>query len=213
MSQPKLLEQLVAMAEGTGHFALRRGTTVRRIEQRDGGRSILRVRDASGESEIETSFLIGADGRGAVSRRAFSPRVEDQGTQLDVVWFKMAYPESWAPGTARFIGGRGQLLITVATADGLLQIGWVILKWTFGPLKSRSHEEWVEELCHHVDPELAAHLRDRADTITRSFLLNAVSDRVVGWATPTARAAPLPSRGRRRPTPRRSANSSAPCQR
>ena len=96
----------------------------------------------------------------------------------------MAYPESWAPGTARFIGGRGQLLIAVATADGLLQMGWVILKGTFGALKSRSHEEWVEELCHHVDPELAAHLRDRADTITRPFLLNAVSDRVVGWATP-----------------------------
>lgn len=186
VSQPKLLEQLVAMAEGTGHFALRRGTTVRRIEQTDGGRSILRVRDASGESEIETSFLIGADGRGAVSRRAFSPRVEDRGTQLDVVWFKMAYPESWAPGTARFIGGRGQLLIAVATADGLLQMGWVILKGTFGALKSRSHEEWVEELCHHVDPELAAHLRDRADTITRPFLLNAVSDRVVGWSAPGA---------------------------
>jgi len=186
VSQPKLLEQLVAMAEGTGHFALRRGTTVRRIERTDGGRSILRVRDASGESEIETSFLIGADGRGAVSRRALAPRVEDRGAQLDVVWFKMAYPEAWAPGTARFIGGRGQLLISGATADGLLQMGWVILKGTFGELKSRSHDEWVEELGHHVDPELAAHIRDRADTITRPFLLNAVSDRVVGWATPGA---------------------------
>ena len=186
VSQPKLLERLVAMAEGTGHFAFRRGTTVRRIERTGEGRSILHTRNAEGESKIETSFLIGADGRGAVSRRALAPRVVTRGTQLDVVWFKMAYPGAWSPGTARFIGGRGQLLIAGATADGQLQMGWVILKGTFGELKSRSHDEWVEELGHHVDPELAAHIRDRADTITRPFLLNAVSDRVVGWATPGA---------------------------
>ncbi|MEM9177417.1 MAG: FAD-dependent monooxygenase, partial [Myxococcota bacterium] len=102
----------------------------------------------------------------------------------DVVWFKMAYPQAWSPGAIRFVGGRGHLLLAGATADGLLQIGWVILKGTFGELKSRSHEAWVEELAHHADPELAAHLAAAAETITRPFLLNAVSDRVVGWATP-----------------------------
>ena len=184
ISQPRLLEQLVAMSEATGHFELKRGTMVRRIERTSGGSSVLHVRSAGGETKIETGFLIGADGRGAVTRRALEPRVEHRGAMLDVVWFKMAYPADWTPGTGRFVGGRGQLLIAGATADGMLQMGWVILKGAFGELKSRSHDAWVDELRNHADPELADHLGRQGDTVTRPFLLNAVSDRVLGWASP-----------------------------
>ncbi|MEM9174345.1 MAG: FAD-dependent monooxygenase, partial [Myxococcota bacterium] len=59
ISQPKLLEQLVAMSEETGRFALRRGTTVRRIERTADGRATLHVRDAGGESTLDAGFLIG----------------------------------------------------------------------------------------------------------------------------------------------------------
>lgn len=186
VSQPKLLERLVAMSEATGHFSLERGATVRRIEHSADGPSVLHVRSEAGDSKIEARYLIGADGRGAVTRRALDPRVRNRGAMLDVVWFKMAYPEAWQPGTARFVGGRGQLLIAIATADGLLQMGWVILKGTFGDLKSRSHDEWVAELRNHADSELADHIGRHAETITRPFLLNVVSDRVLGWASPGA---------------------------
>lgn len=186
VSQPRLLEQLVAMSEKTGHFELRRGTTVRRIERTADAGTILHARDERGEAKIETPFLIGADGRGAVTRRALEPRVVSRGAPLDVVWFKMAYPEAWSTPKAHFVAGDGHLLIAGATADRMLQIGWVILKGRYGELKSRSMAAWIDELRAHADPELAAHLALRGDTVTRPFLLNAVADRVVGWASPGA---------------------------
>ncbi len=186
VSQPSLLEHLVSIAEATGHFELRRGTVVRRIERTLDGPSVLHVRDGQGESKIETGFLIGADGRGGVVRRALEPKVVSRGVEIDVVWFRMPYPEAWTRPIGQFMAGHGQLLIAAASANGMLQIGWVLLKGTYGELKSRSIEEWVEALREQADPELAAHLAAHGSEITRPFLLNAVADRVVGWSQPGA---------------------------
>ncbi len=186
VSQPSLLEHLVSMAEGTGHFELRRGTTVRRIERSGDGPWILHCRNAEGESKIETPYLIGSDGRGAVTRRELGAKVKSRGVDVDVVWFRMAYPEAWTRPVVHFLGGHGQLMIGTATPSGLLQIGWILIKGTYGDLKSRSIDEWVAEMRDHADPELAAHVEAHASTVTRPFLLNSVSDRVLGWARPGA---------------------------
>ena len=186
VSQPSLLEHLVSMAEATGHFELRRGTTVRRIDRAGDGPWILHCRNAEGETTIETPYLIGSDGRGAVTRRELGAKVVSRGVDVDVVWFRMAYPEAWTRPVVQFLGGRGQLMIGAATPGGLLQVGWILIKGTYGELKSRSIDEWVAEMRDHADPELAAHVDAHASTVTRPFLLNSVSDRVIGWARPGA---------------------------
>jgi 2-polyprenyl-6-methoxyphenol hydroxylase-like FAD-dependent oxidoreductase len=82
-----------------------------------------------------------------------------------------------------YLGG-GHLLIVYPAPDGLLQVGWVILKGAFGEFKSRGVEEWVREMANHASADLAAHLRAHTDHATRPFLLSVVTDHVTAWARP-----------------------------
>ena len=183
VSQPELLEALVTRAEQTGRFELWRGANVRGLETVPNGVR-LRVK-RTGEDREETllaPFLIGADGRASVIRKRLAPRVRRRSTPMDVVWFKVPYPDAWPEARGRIALGHGHLMLAVCSHDGLLQVAWVILKGTYGELKSKGIDEWVADMADHADSELAAHLRRHRDAIRRPFLLDAVADRVEGWA-------------------------------
>ena len=186
VSQPELLEALVSRANATGHFELRRGTTLRRIEHDGDGMTSLHLRGEAqdGEDLLRTRVGVGADGRGSICRRSTDPTIQNRSLPLDVVWFKMPYPSSWTQPQARFEMGRGHLLIVVQAADGLLQMAWIIVKGSYGELKSRSHAQWIDARAPHTDDELREHLESHRDQITRPFLLNAVADCVLGWSSP-----------------------------
>jgi 2-polyprenyl-6-methoxyphenol hydroxylase-like FAD-dependent oxidoreductase len=101
---------------------------------------------------------------------------------MDIVWCKLPCPDDW-PGV-RAYAGRGHLLIAYHTWDDTLQLGWVILKGTFGDLRSRGIEQWVEEMANHVSPDFADHLRAHGDAVHKPFLLETVSDCVESWSGP-----------------------------
>jgi 2-polyprenyl-6-methoxyphenol hydroxylase-like FAD-dependent oxidoreductase len=188
VSQPELLEGLVAMAEETGTFQLRRGHTVRGMSREENGLVSLRLASSGSDHEqiIKAPFVVGADGRSSVIRKRLDPPVRTKSNPLDIVWFKMPYPEAWKDARVRFELGKGHLLIAVRSPDKLLQVAWVILKGSFGELRSRGIAEWVDTMGRHADPELAAHLAKFSDQLSRPFLLNVVTDRVVGWARPSS---------------------------
>jgi 2-polyprenyl-6-methoxyphenol hydroxylase-like FAD-dependent oxidoreductase len=175
------------MAEKSGAFALRRGHTVRGISRDEKGLVSLRLAASGSDHEkiIKAPFVVGADGRSSVIRKRLNPPVRTKSNPLDLVWFKMPYPETWEDSRAFFELGKGHLLIAVRSPDGLLQVAWVILKGTFGELRSRGIDEWVDTMRDHADPELAAHLGKFRDQLSRPFLLDVVTDRVVGWASPS----------------------------
>ena len=103
---------------------------------------------------------------------------------MDIVWVKLPWPAAWDPGHVRAYVGGGHLLVVFQAAEGGLQLAWVILKGHYGELRARGIEEWVAEMQHYVCPELAAHLAANVSNLSRPFLLDAVTDRVEGWATP-----------------------------
>ena len=184
VSQPEVLESLVAAAEQTGAFQFRRGHTVRGLSQDADGVIDLRLATTGSNREqtIRAPYLIGADGRSSVVRKRLAPKVQTRRDPLDVIWFKVPYPEAWTDSRVRFEIGNGHLLIAIRSPDGLLQIAWIILKGSFGELRSRGIDQWVEEMCEHADPELGAHLKECRKHLSKPFLLNVVTDRVVGWA-------------------------------
>lgn len=195
VSQPQLLEHLVARAEATGHFELRRGAAVRGLEVEGRGIS-LRVQQTGADSEtrIESPFLVGADGRSSIVRRRLDPEVRTRSNPMDVVWMKLPPPVAWKKPRARFELGNGHILLSYIAPDGLLQVAWVILKGTYGTLRNRGMDDWAKDLARHADPELGAHiemvLADSAGRaageddhpIQRPFLLDCVTDRVLGWS-------------------------------
>ncbi|MEQ8861643.1 MAG: FAD-dependent oxidoreductase [Pseudomonadales bacterium] len=184
VSQPALLDMLIAEAGGGPSFAAIRGASVRAL-LRDGNRVTgVRIRQADEERDLAADLVIGADGRNSIVRRQLSLPVRSMGAPMDIVWCKVPCPEDWRG--VRAYAGRGHLLIAYHTWDGTLQLGWVILKGTFGELRSRGVGQWVEEMANHVSADFARHLRAHGGAVGRQFLLDVVADCVERWSAPGA---------------------------
>jgi 2-polyprenyl-6-methoxyphenol hydroxylase-like FAD-dependent oxidoreductase len=185
VSQPSLLEMLVARAAAFPGFRLERGATVRALVQ-EGGRTVgVRALLPDGERELRADLVVGADGRSsAVRRRAELPERQDP-TPMDIVWCKVPLPD-FARAEKAFRGylGGGHLLLAAPVYDGTLQLAWVIRKGAFGELREQGMERCIHEMANHVSPDLAAHLRRHAGDVTQPFLLATVSDRVTEWSRP-----------------------------
>jgi 2-polyprenyl-6-methoxyphenol hydroxylase-like FAD-dependent oxidoreductase len=183
-SQPALLEEIVKLAGTSDCFHLLRGATARDLLWESDRVAGVRVHSDDGTTELRADLVIGADGRGSLVRRRAGLTATEQAPPMDVVWFKVA-PLPGMEGARAYIGG-GHLLIAYPAWDGQLQVAWAIVKGTFGELRSRGIEQWVEELCAHVSSDLAEHLARHSGEIQRPFLLDVVSDRVTSWWAPGA---------------------------
>lgn len=185
VSQPALLEMLVARASAFPNFRIERGATVRALLQQGGRHVGVRALTATGEREFNADLVIGADGRNSVvRRRAELPQRQDP-TPMDVVWCKVPLP-AYARVDKPFRGylGHGHLLLAAPVYDGMLQIAWVIRKGAFGELRERGMAACIAEMAKHVSPDLADHLRRHAGDVVQTFLLSVVSDRVLEWSRP-----------------------------
>ena len=189
ISQPALLEGLIAESKKHPHFEFRRGASVKQV-LREGGRAAgVRVRDEDGDQQLRGRLVIGADGRSSVVRRDSGIRIHADAVPMDIVWCKFPpLPDApgHAPGTAwvrAYVGG-GHMLIAYVSHDDQVQVGWIIYKGTFGELRRRGLREWIEEMANHVSPDLAAHFRRYADQVSHPFLLDTASDRVLSWSAP-----------------------------
>ena len=159
VSQPALLELLVAEAGRFPRFRLERGVTVR-------------------------DLVIGTDGRASVLRARAGLRARRAEQAFDVVWCKVPQPAFLDQTTARAYLGHRHFALLFPSYDGRLQIGWIIDKGSFGDLRRLGIEGWIEEMARHVSPDLAAHLRAEGRTITHPFLLDVVCDRLERWSLP-----------------------------
>lgn len=184
VSQTHLLEMIVTEAAKSPHFKLVRGASVKDLEIEKNRIVGVRARTEDGDETFGADLVIGADGRASAVRKhgGFTARGVDQ--PMDVVWCKIPCPDGWRG--MRVYSGRGHLLIGYPSWDRNLQVAWVILKGTFGDLRSRGIEEWVAEMANHVDEEFAEHLRSSLKVIQKPFLLDVVSDRVDRWSVPGA---------------------------
>ncbi len=183
VSQPALLEMLVAEAAAFPGFRLERGFTVRDLLTRDGVVVGVRGDTTSGPSEIAADWVIGADGRASVVRKRSTLDRARSLQSFDVVWCKVPLPPGHA-SEARLYVGDGHFAVLIPSPDETLQIGWVIEKGSFGELRRRGAGEWVGELCATVDAELAAHLAKHQNDLTHPFLLDVVCDQLDEWTAP-----------------------------
>ena len=184
VSQPALLEMLVGEAAISSSFNFIRGASVKELIRDDGRVTGVHIRTDDDEQTLQADLVVGADGRNSVVRKQAALPASQIGAPMDIVWCKLPCPADWRG--VRAYAGRGNLLIAYHTWDDTLQLGWVILKGTFGELRSRGIEQWVEEMANHVPPDFADHLRAHRDAVQKPFLLDVVSDCVERWSAPGA---------------------------
>ena len=184
VSQPALLEAIVGRAAGRPGFRFLRGATAREL-LREGERICgVRVQTDAGSEELRAPLVVGTDGRASIVRRRGGFTATENAPPMDIVWCKV--PALPGFDGARGYAGGGHLLVVYRTFGDQLQVGWAIVKGTFGELRKRGIEQWVGEMAGHVTPDLAEHLRRHAGALTHPFLLDVVSDRVTRWSAPGA---------------------------
>jgi 2-polyprenyl-6-methoxyphenol hydroxylase-like FAD-dependent oxidoreductase len=186
VSQPPLLEMLVAHAAQSPSFTLLRGATVRDLLRDEHGRIAgVRVRVGDDERELRAALVIGTDGRSSVVRARAEISVEATPQVFDVLWMKAPAPPFVPPGAARLEVRRGHKITCMVAADGQLQIGWILPKGGFGALKKLGESGWFDELCGLATPELRAHLEaHRAKLSAHPTVLDVRCDLVSRWTAP-----------------------------
>src|SRR5438552_3308521 len=184
VSQPALLEMLVAEAARFPSFRLERGVTVRDLVREAERVAGVRADTPAGSREVRGDLVIGTDGRASVLRARAGLRARHAEQAFDIVWCKVPQPAFLDRGTARAYLGHRHFALLFPSYDGRLQIGWIIDKGSFGDLRRRGIEGWIAEMARHVSPDLAAHLRAVGGAITHPFLLDVVCDRLERWSLP-----------------------------
>ncbi|MGA9725654.1 MAG: FAD-dependent monooxygenase [Candidatus Binatus sp.] len=184
ISQPEMLEMLVAQAARYPSFRLERGATVRDLIYTGDRVTGVRIESPSGPHEFRGQIVIGADGRASVLRKRAGLHEERFPQYFDLVWGKIPLPQFMDRSTVRAYLGRNHAAVAFAAADGRLQIGWSIEKGAFGDLWSRGVEEWFAEMTEFLSPDLSAHIRANLGAVSHPFLLNVVCDRLVRWTAP-----------------------------
>jgi 2-polyprenyl-6-methoxyphenol hydroxylase-like FAD-dependent oxidoreductase len=183
VSQPALLEMFAKEASSFGSYRLDRGFTVRDLV-READRVVGVRGDHQGSSvEVRADLVIGADGRASVVRKRSSLDRMQNEPAFDVVWFQVPLPDFW-DDHVRFFLDRGHFAIAFPSPHGGLQFGWIIQKGSFGELRKRSIEAWVEALRSHVPEDLADHLGSCRDDLRRPFLLDVQCDHLSEWSEP-----------------------------
>ena len=184
VSQPALLEMLVAEASRLPTFRFERGAAVQGLIVEGDRVAGVRAALGEGEEEFRGDLVIGCDGRFSLLRTRSGLHEERAPQSFDVIWCKVSAPPGLPPGTGRLYLGHGHFAVAFPSYDGRLQIGWIIDKGSFGDLKRRGVGAWLEDLEEHVSPDFAAHLRGCRGEAAHPFLLSVLSDRLERWTRP-----------------------------
>jgi 2-polyprenyl-6-methoxyphenol hydroxylase-like FAD-dependent oxidoreductase len=185
VSQPAMLQLLADEAGRHPAFRLERGVTMRDFLRENGRVVGVRASAADGSREYRADLVVGADGRHAATRKHCGlPEVSlPQG--YDILWLKVPYPDGFPDRTtAQVAFTANHVALAYPTADGQLQVGFIIPKGGYAALRARGAEGWTEELIGRLPAYLANHLRAHREALAGTTLLNVVCGRLTEWTAP-----------------------------
>jgi len=155
VSQPALLEALLAQTSTSPSFALERGQPVVDLLWRDGRVAGVQLR---GGRQLPADLVIGGDGRSSLLRQKAALELVGAPSAIDLLWFQLAAPEPTPlDGCFTTLVGDAGVFSAFESAAGGLQIGWVLKKEA--PLPTLASDGWIERMANLCPAELAAWLR------------------------------------------------------
>jgi 2-polyprenyl-6-methoxyphenol hydroxylase-like FAD-dependent oxidoreductase len=185
VSQPALLQMLADESARHPCFRLDFGVTLRGFLRENGRVTGARADAADGPREYRADLLVGADGRHAATRKHGGFQELSSPQDFDILWLKVPYPEGYPDrSTAQIEMAKGRFAAVFPTADGQLQVGFVIAKGGLKVLRGLGEEVWTEELIGRFPPYLADHLRAHRQAVAHATLLNVVCGRLTEWTSP-----------------------------
>jgi 2-polyprenyl-6-methoxyphenol hydroxylase-like FAD-dependent oxidoreductase len=185
VSQPALLQMLADEAGKYPGFRLEFGITVRDFLREKGRIVGVRASAADGPRDYRADLVVGADGRHAATRKHSMLAELSAPQHFDILWVKVPYPATFPDRATAIVEMAAQrTALAFPTADGQLQVGFVIPKGEFSALRARDVDGWTEELIARLPPHLADHLRTHREVVAGAALLNVVCGRLTEWTLP-----------------------------
>ncbi|MDA9660670.1 FAD-dependent monooxygenase [Gammaproteobacteria bacterium] len=184
VSQPQLLEKLIEKASGFDNFIFYRGYKAQDLIYNADRVDGVLIASGNHEVSIRAKVVIGFDGRTSMVRRKLNFEVKEYKLQPDVLWFKIPYPEKFLPGSQAFFSlFPKSFLVAVPVYDEKLQVGWIIPAGSYGELRKKGQEKWIQYIKDKSPKGFADHLQKCLDEnlISDPFILKMTLDRVKKW--------------------------------
>ena len=184
VSQPQLLEKLIEKASSFDNFIFYRGYKAQDLIYSEDRVDGVLITDGNDEVSIKAKVVIGFDGRTSMVRRKLKFEVKEYKLQPDVLWFKIPYPKKFLPGSQAFFSlFPKSFLVAVPVYDEKLQVGWIIPAGSYGELRKKGQEKWIQYIKEKSPKGFADHLQICLDEklISDPFILKMTLDRVKKW--------------------------------
>ena len=184
VSQPQLLEKLIEKASDFDNFIFYRGYKAQDLIYNADRVDGVMIANGNHEVSIRAKVVIGFDGRTSMVRRKLNFEVKEYKLQPDVLWFKIPYPEKFLPGSQAFFSlFPKSFLVAVPVYDEKLQVGWIIPAGSYGELRKKGQEKWIQYIKEKSPKGFADHLQKCLDEklISDPFILKMTLDRVKKW--------------------------------
>ena len=184
VSQPQLLEKLIEKASSFDNFIFYRGYKALDLIYNEDRVDGVLIANGDREVSIKARVVIGFDGRTSMVRRKLNFEVKEYKLQPDVLWFKIPYPEKFLPGSQAFFSlFPKSFLVAVPVYDKKLQVGWIIPAGSYGELRKKGQEKWIQYIKEKSPKGFADHLQKCLDEklISDPFILKMTLDRVKKW--------------------------------
>ena len=184
VSQPQLLEKLIEKASSFDNFIFYRGYKAQDLIYSEDRVDGVLITDGNDEVSIKAKVVIGFDGRTSMVRRKLKFEVKEYKLQPDVLWFKIPYPKKFLPGSQAFFSlFPKSFLVAVPVYDEKLQVGWIIPAGSYGELRKKGQEKWIQYIKDKSPKGFADHLQKCLDEklISDPFILKMTLDRVKKW--------------------------------
>ena len=184
VSQPQLLEKLIEKASRFDNFIFYRGYKAQDLIYNEDRVDGVLIANGNHEVSIKAKVVIGFDGRTSMVRRKLNFEVKEYKLQPDVLWFKIPYPEKFLPGSQAFFSlFPKSFLVAIPVYDEKLQVGWIIPAGSYGELRKKGQEKWIQYIKEKSPKGFADHLQKCLDEklISDPFILKMTLDRVKKW--------------------------------
>jgi 2-polyprenyl-6-methoxyphenol hydroxylase-like FAD-dependent oxidoreductase len=180
VSQPPLLEALIAEAQTYTEFEFIKGIAVKDLLRNEN--RIVGVKLVDGR-EISATLVVGADGRNSLIRQRAGLHLNREPNDINILWFKLANNPQFEAENVFYAISNGDKSFGIfhGAEEGKLHLSWIL----FGNEEiDRKPVEWAPIFASIAPPWMAEHFLNNADTIERPIKLSVVVGRCPKWYAP-----------------------------
>ena len=178
--QRNLLMAILQEARKLETFCLMSDTRVTGLIQNDSGCFTgVEAKKNGKEIRIESSLVVGADGRFSTVRTKAEIPVTKKSHGYDLLWAKIPQPKGWEP-SVRMALLQGFQVSLFTQAGGWVQIGWNIAHGAYPIMRQHSFEPLIDEIVQTFPP-LVSSIREHIRSWKDFVLLDVHSSYCESW--------------------------------